>query len=862
MIPNEKGRREKVKLAKVYEPAQYESDIYALWEKQGAFTPKSGSHGDSYSLVVPPPNANGDLHLGHGLTLTLEDIAVRYHRLKGRHALLLPGADHAGFETQVVYEKELAKQGKSRFDLSREELYRQIWDFVAQNRQNYESQFRRLGAGVDWTRYTFTLDPRVIRTAYDSFKKMWEQKLIYRGERLVNYCTFHRTGFADIEVAYKDATTPLYYMKYGPFELATTRPETKFGDTAVAVHPEDKRYQQWVGKNVTIEGVNGPFEVMVIADEMVDPEFGTGVVKITPAHSFDDWEVAQRHNLPAVRVINHDGTMNEKTGLFRGMPVLEARQAVVKALKEKGLLLRVDDNYQNRIGKCYKCGTIIEPMLMEQWFIDMQPLAKPAIKALKDDQITFYPAGKRDQLISYYDNLKDWNISRQIAWGIPIPAFQNVDDHDDWIYDERVDQEFIELGGKTYHRDPDVFDTWFSSSSWPYATMGYPDGDDYKRFYPLSLMETGSDLIYPWVSRMIMFGLYNTGKVPFTNTYFHGMVLDEKGQKMSKSKGNVINPMEQIDKYGADAFRLGIIQGQAAGSNQPFNEAKLIAGRNFCNKLWNIARFTEAKLTDQPAGKPQPKSSADYYILSKLQHLTDQMEQLMANYRFSEAYEALYHFVWDELADWYVEASKVELNAGVLSYALEGSLKLAHPFAPFVTETIWQTLARGKGDDLLATSRWPEKLKVDDKKARNFEDVMAIVGEVRYVLSMLGVQDVQLYFKGEPFITDNANMIKSLAGLKGVQEVSDGHGLYLTQTRYTAWLDLDQHSIKNFLHALQLKIGEHEQAIVRLEARLGNKSYVKNAPKQLVDETKQQLSEAQTLRSKTQAEYDRFSGKA
>ncbi len=552
-----------MKLPKVYEPAAYEADIYALWEKSQAFQPRKA--GKSYTVVVPPPNANGNLHLGHAITLGLQDIAVRYHRLREESALLLPGADHAGFETQAVYEKHLAKEGKSRFDFTREQLYADIWEFVAQNRANFEGQFRRLGAGVDWSRYTFTLDEKIVKRAYATFKKMWDEGLIYRGERLVNYCTFHRTGFADIEVDYKEAKTPLYYMKYGPFTLATTRPETKFGDTAVAVHPDDERYSEWVGKTVTVEGVNGPFEVRVIADEMVDPKFGTGAVKITPAHSFDDWEAAQRHNLSAVRVINHDGTMNHKAGRFEGMTIMEARRAVVAALEEKDLLVKVDNDYVNRVGHCYKCDTIIEPMLMEQWFVDMKPLANRAKQSIEAGEITFYPERKRDQLVTYLDNLRDWNISRQIAWGIPIPAFQNVDDTDDWIYDERTDQEIIEINGKTYRRDPDVFDTWFSSSSWPYATLDYPDGKDFKQHYPLSLMETGFDILYPWVSRMIMLGLYVTDEVPFKTVYLHGLILDEHGQKMSKSKGNVINPMEIVDEYGSDALRMGIISGQTPG---------------------------------------------------------------------------------------------------------------------------------------------------------------------------------------------------------------------------------------------------------------------------------------------------------
>ena len=843
-------------LPKVYEPDQYEDDIYALWEKGEAFIPKNRGEKDTFSMVVPPPNANGNLHIGHGLTLAIEDIATRYHRMKGKASLLLPGADHAGFETQVVYEKQLAKEGKSRFDFSREELYSQIWDFVAQNKDNYESQFRRLGASVDWTRYTFTLDDKVVRRAYDTFKKMWDEGLIYRGERLVNYCTHHRTGFADIEVAYEDAKTPLYYMKYGPFTLATTRPETKFGDTAVAVHPDDERYKEYVGQVVTVEGVNGPFEVEVIADEMVDPEFGTGAVKITPAHSFDDWEVAQRHNLPAVRVINHDGTMNEKAGRFRGLTIMEARKEVVKALKEKDLLVKVDEDYQNRVGKCYKCGTVIEPMLMKQWFIDMQPLAKKAIKALKDKKIAFYPESKRSQLIKYLEGLRDWNISRQIAWGIPLPAFQNVDDEDEWIYDERVEQEIIEVNGKTYRRDPDVFDTWFSSGQWPYTTLDYPDGEDFKQFYPLSLMETASDILYPWVSRMIMFGLYITGDVPFKAVYLHGLIQDEQGQKMSKSKGNVINPMDVVDEYGSDAFRMGIISGESAGSNRPFDKSKVIGARNFCNKLWNIARFVESQLDEKQPTAAKPESTADHWIFQNMNYCIESMTTSLESYRFSEAYDTLYHFVWDAFADWYIEASKTQLNRGVLELVLEAILKLAHPFAPFVTETIWQTLNPDR--ELLAVSGWPKAVKANQDAAQTFEDLKVIISEIRFIKSELQVNNLSLYHHHEPFLEENAKTIAALAKIKQVKPVKDGAGLNLTQTPYECWLDVDNHGIQQFLESLKVKRDEQQKSVDRLEGRLSNKSYVENAPKKVVDETRHQLTEAKALLGQMTEEYERF----
>jgi valyl-tRNA synthetase len=849
-----------MKLPKVYEPAAYEADIYALWEKSQAFLPRKT--GKSFSVVVPPPNANGNLHLGHALALGLEDIAVRYHRAKGERALLLPGADHAGFETQVVYEKQLAKEGKSRFDFTREELYSQIWDFVAQNRTNYENQFRRLGAGVDWSRYTFTLDDKIVRRAYSTFRKMWDEGLIYRGERLVNYCTHHRTGFADIEVAYKEQKTPLYYMKYGPFELATTRPETKFGDTAVAVHPSDKRYKKYVGTVIEVQGVNGPFNVQVVADEMVDPNFGTGVVKITPAHSFDDWEVAQRHNLPAKRIINHDGTLNHLTGRFEGLTIAEGRKAVVAAMEEKGLLVKVDKDYRNRVGHCYKCDTVIEPMLMEQWFVEMQPLARPAIKAIEAGKVTFHPEAKKQQLVVYLENLKDWNISRQIAWGIPIPAYQNIDDPDEWIYDDTdLTQETIKKDGKTYRRDPDVFDTWFSSGSWPYATMDYPDGDDFKDFYPNGLMETGYDILFPWVSRMMMLGLYITGEVPFKTVYLHGLILDEHGQKMSKSKGNVINPMEIVDEYGSDALRMGVITGQSAGNNQPFGLPKVIGGRNFANKLWNIARYVEPSVGDRKKlGQPEPKSDADHWILHELAETVKRTDNFMEDYRFSEAFDTVYHFVWDDFADWYLEASKAQPNEALLAYTLEAILKIAHPFAPFLTETIWQTLAWNP-DTILAKELWPAGMpKADAKQARAFEAVRGIITESRAIMKAVGVPKTTLYYSKAPLIAANAPLIQRLARLDGVEESTAGGGVKLTQTKFEARLDIDESTAVAYAAQLAEQQTGEQDAIKRLEGRLSNKSYVANAPEAVVEQTRQQLADAQERLEKLKQEIIRFKG--
>jgi len=845
-----------MKLSKTYIPSDYESDIYDLWEKSGAFAPTG--KGKPFSMVMPPPNANASLHIGHALNYGVLDVIARYQRAAGRKVLLLPGADHAGFETQVVYEKHLEKEGKSRFDFNRKELYDQIWDFVQENKGTFEAQLRSFGISCDWDKSVFTLDDSVVKTAYSTFKKLWDDQLIYRGERLVNYCTKHQTGFADIEVVYEDQTTPLYYMKYGPFELATTRPETKFGDTAIAVHPDDKRYQKYVGQTITVEGVNEPFDIEVIADKMVDMKFGTGVVKITPAHDQNDWEVAQRHNLKAVTVINKDGTMNDKAGKFAGMTVIDARSAVAKALDDKDLLVKVDKNYKNRVGKCYKCGTVIEPMLLDQWFIDMKKLAKPAIKAIKDGKIAFYPEAKKQQTIDYLETVRDWNISRQIAWGIPIPAYQSTENPDEWEFSTDVDQETLVKDGVTYKRDPDVFDTWFSSGQWPFVTLGYPDSKDFKTFYPNTLMEMGTDILYQWGARMMCLGIFVTGKVPFEEIYLHGMVRAEDGHKMSKSLGNVINPHGVIEEFGSDALRMGMLSGRSAGDSAAYAPAKIVAGRNFANKLWNVARFVEQSLEGKP-GKPSTKAmtSSDHWLLSKLQRTTDDVSELLEDYRLSEAYEKIYHFVWDDFADWYIEASKREINPGLLRFGLESVLKLSHPFAPFVTETIWQTLD-WTGDSLLMTQPWPKIPGYDKKLADTFEEIKTIVSETRMIVSQLKLRKTQLYFTDVPFLKEHADQIAGLANIVGVHEVEDGKGLHLTTTPYTCWLDIDRETTENYTSQLKKQLEEAKNKRNGLAKRLGNKAYVKQAPKQLVDETKAQLADADKLISNIENEIKRF----
>ena len=611
-----------MKLAKAYNPQEFEPTIYDMWESSGAFKP-SGK-GEPYAIIMPPPNANGNLHIGHALMANLEDILTRYYRMQGRDTLYLPGADHAGFETWVVYEKQLVEQGKSRTEFSREELYQQVWDFVAAQRGNMETQLRALGVSASWDDQVFTLDKKVIETVYFTFKKLWDDGLIYRGERIVNYSTKYQTSYADIEVTYKTEKGKLWKIAYPVIDhvaelvVATTRPETMFGDTAIAVHPDDDRYKHLIGSHVVVPIAER--EIPVIADEHVDPAYGTGAVKVTPAHDPNDFEIGQRHDLPRMQVIGFDGKMMNVPDRFVGMEVDEARKQTLEALKVLQLL-RGEEDIEHSVGYDYKSGIPIQPMIKDQWFVKVKPLAEKAIAAIEKGEVKIIPASRKNALIQYYQNLRDWNISRQIPWGIPIPAFQNTKDPSDWIFDVNVDKETIDVNGTTYKREEDTFDTWFSSGQWPFITTDYLSEGELSRFYPNSVLETGYDILYPWVARMIMLGLYSTGKVPFHDVYLHGLVLDEHGQKMSKSKGNVINPMETIGEYGSDALRLGIIGSRGAAQNQAFSQGKIIAGRNFCNKLWNIARYAENVLPDDfKKETPEPQSLADHWIVHRLDH--------------------------------------------------------------------------------------------------------------------------------------------------------------------------------------------------------------------------------------------------
>src|SRR3989344_5885003 len=570
---------------KQYNPTETEQTIYELWEKSEFFNPDNlpGKRTERFSIIMPPPNANGRLHVGHALDMTLKDILIRFERMRGKKTLLLPGADHAGFETQMVFEKKISKEGRSRFSMTAEDLYREIWNFTVENKKFMEDDVRRLGISCDWSRETFTLDEKVVRRVQETFIKMYQDELVYRGERIVNWNPKFQTALSDIEVEYIEKTDPFYYLQYGPFVIGTVRPETKFGDKYVVMHPSDKRYTEYThGQKIELEWINGPITATIIKDKAIDMEFGSGVMTITPWHSSVDFDIAERHGLDKEQIIDWNNRLLSVAGEFAGMKIGEARSKIVEKFKIKGLLLKVDETYKHNVAICERTKVPIEPQIKKQWFVKMKPLAEKVINAVEQERlITIIPEHQKKILLHWMRNIIDWNISRQIVWGIPIPA---------WFKSGEVHVGF-ESPGDGWGKDPDTFDTWFSSGQWPLLTLGFPDGRDFKEYYPTVLMEAGADLVFKWIPRMIMFGLYLANDVPFKTVYFHGMVNDEKNQKMSKSKGNIISPVDISEKYGTDALRMALMVGNAPGSDLALSENKIGAYKHFANKIWNIARF-------------------------------------------------------------------------------------------------------------------------------------------------------------------------------------------------------------------------------------------------------------------------------
>lgn len=676
------------KFLKPYNPSETEGRIYKEWEESGYFNPDNLPAADKgpYTIVMPPPNANGNLHAGHALFITLEDILTRFKRMRGYKALWIPGADHAGFETQVVYEKQLEKEGRSRFGMDPTQLYEEIYAFTLANKKNMEQQVRELGASCDWSREQFTLDPTVVEKVQQTFIKMFEDGLVYRGARTVNWCPKHQTSLSDVETESVEENTPFYTFKYGPFEIGTVRPETKFGDKYVVMHPDDARYASYKhGDTFELEWINGPITATVIKDESVDPEFGTGVMTITPWHSQVDFEIAKRHGLDMEQIIDWRGKLLPIAGEFEGMKIAEARSKIVDKLANKGLLVKTDEKYTNVVKRCYKCNTMIEPQIKDQWFVKMAPLALRALEAVNDGKVRFVPDNYEKIFRYWMENTLDWNISRQIVWGIPIPAWQRGGE---W-------KASLESPGEGWTRDGDTFDTWFSSGQWPLIVTNYPES---KGYYPTDVMETGHDLIFKWVPRMVIFGLYLADTAPFHTVYLHGLVNDANGKKMSKSKGNVVNPLDLTTKYGTDALRMALVVGNTPGTDLALREDKVKGYKHFANKLWNIARFI---LSQERTGDIRNDLKEEFDALA--QDVTKDIEE----YRIYLAAEKLYHYVWHRLADQLIEESKGKPEyAETLYYILENALKLLHPFMPFVTEEIYQSMPT-KQTEFLMIEKWP-----------------------------------------------------------------------------------------------------------------------------------------------------------
>lgn len=768
-----------------FDHKKVEQEIYSAWEKSGAFKPSEGKSekgkGKSFTIVLPPPNASGKMHMGNVLMIAIEDLMIRYHRMKGDPTLWIPGTDHAGFETQITYERELKKQGKSRFEYDRQTLYQNIWEFVQNNKSVIEGQIKQMGASVDWDRYTFTLDPHVVSTVYETFAKMHKEGLVYRDNYMVNYCPKCGTTFADLEILHEERVGKLFYVKYKLSEkgevtseksepkyvvVATTRPETIMLDTHMAVHPDSKKTKHLIGAKV-INPLTGS-EMEIIADSFVDPEFGTGIVKLTPAHDKNDYEAGKKHGLPMIVGIGMDGKMTSEAGKYAGKSVFTARKEVVEELQTIGAIEKINDKYEGSVSVCYKGGHDIEPMILPNWFVKVESLKKPALEAVENGSVKIYPEWRKITYTKWMEEMHDWPISRQVVWGIRIPVWylisekgevkresanQNIQvtflNKDKQVVAGKVGEllenhsfEEIRDGlqtliapagceavvsdtcpGEGYLQETDTFDTWFSSGHWPLVTLKYPDSDDFKKFYPTSVLETGWEIIRFWVSRMIMFGIYLTGKPPFEYVYLHGMVRAADGKKMSKSLGNVINPDEYMEQYGVDALRMGLIAGTATGKDFSFPKDKIVGYRNFGNKLWNMARFyhmmadpTSPKAT-LGAGKIEwyePGMSglteSDKDIMVKLNSTIASVDDLLSKFRFAEAGDTIYHFMWDEVAAKYLEEIKSREDLGValtvLRHIILTGLKLLHPFMPFVTEAIWKEMPR-KYNDMLIVTEWP-----------------------------------------------------------------------------------------------------------------------------------------------------------
>ena len=846
-----------------FQPQEVEAGKYQWWVDSGVFHPNEDPNAEPYSIVIPPPNVTGKLHLGHAWDVTLQDMIIRQKRMQGFDTLWLPGMDHAGIATQAKVEEKLRGEGLSRYDLGREKFLEQTWEWKEEYASHIREQWAKMGISVDYRRERFTLDKGLSDAVKKVFVTLYEKGLIYRGEYIINWDPKAKTSLSDIEVIHKDVEGAFYHMNYpladgsGFLEIATTRPETLLGDTAVAVHPDDERYQALIGKTVILPLMNR--EIPIIADEYVEQDFGTGVVKITPAHDPNDFEVGNRHNLPRINVMNDDATMNELAGKYEGMDRFAARKAIVKDLEEAGLLVKIEKHLHS-VGHSERTDVVVEPRLSKQWFVKMGPLAEQAINAQRaegDNTVNFYPPRFNDAYLRWMENIHDWVISRQLWWGHQIPAWYHKETGEVYVGMEAPSD--IE----NWTQDPDVLDTWFSSALWPFSTMGWPDEDaaDYKRYYPTNTLVTGYDILTFWVSRMMFQGLEFTGKRPFKNVLIHGLIRDSQGRKMSKSLGNGVDPMEVIEQYGADALRWFLANGSAPGQDVRYSTDKMDAAWNFINKIWNASRYALMNVGDLTADQVDitgEKTLADKWILTRLNQTIGKVTELFEKFEFGEAGRLLYRFIWDDFCDWYIEMSKETLagddeaakltTRSILVYVLDNTLRLLHPIMPFVTEEIWQSVPHVGESLVVATYPTVHPEQMDEKAAEEMEFLMDFIRSVRTVRNEMNtplskpiniiakVSDAAHYAilkENESYIARFSNPEEFVYG-EDVEAPSDAVTSVITGAEiYLPLAGLI--NIEDEIARLEKEAEKLQQEVDRVEKKLSNEKFVAKAPATVVE---------------------------
>ena len=848
-------------LAKAYEPKEVEDRIYDFWMKGKYFHAEVDPKKKPYTIVIPPPNITGQLHLGHAMDETLQDTLIRWRRMQGYSALWLPGTDHASIATEAKIVEAMRKEGITKEEIGREKFLERAWAWKDQYGGRIVEQLKKLGSSCDWDRLRFTMDEGCNKAVNHVFKKLYDKGLIYRGERIINWCPHCKTSISDAEIVFEEKEGSFWHLRYplsdgsGYIELATTRPETMLGDTAVAVHPDDERYKALVGKTVILPLVNK--EIPIIADSYVEQDFGTGVVKITPAHDPNDFEVGLRHNLPVINVMDDGGVINENGGKYAGMPALEARKQIVKDLDEAGFLIKIEPIKHN-VGTCYRCGTVVEPRVSTQWFVKMEPLAKPAIDAVKDGDIRFIPERMDKVYYNWMENIKDWCISRQLWWGHQIPAWYC--ECGETIVSETVPTVCPKCGGTHLTRDPDTLDTWFSSALWPFSTLGWPDNtEELKYFYPTNTLVTGYDIIFFWVARMIFSGLEHMGEVPFNTVFFHGLIRDAQGRKMSKSLGNGVDPLDVISVYGADALRFTLVTGNSPGNDLRFSEEKVSASRNFANKIWNAARFILMNIEGKDIDCTLPKKlyTSDKWILNRFNNVTAAVTENLEKFELGMAVSKLYDFIWDDFCDWYIELAKIRMNGAdeesadsarrVLVWTMSNTLKLLHPFMPYITEEIWQTLPHD--GEALIVAKWPEydEALSFPQEAKNLENVMALIRAIRTRRNEMNVppsKKAHIYIDtAHPAPYEEASEFIARLAYGSKVEIGTGFDVQGAVTAVTddakALLPMDDLVDKAAETArLNKELANAQKQLDTVKAKLANEKFTSKAPQNVIDGVK------------------------